>query len=1002
MKKITLLLLMLFSITAFSQIEIVENFDGISSGQIPANWTTNPSGSSGFRVTNSNFIGCGSAFIGQLHTTAGSSSSFTTQNFTGISNGTALTVSFSYNVFAQVSQFPPVQYVSPTTDWGSIVVEYSTDGGTNWNTITTITDADFTYTSETTCEAVSVPVGIIPNGSDFQARFTATTTNIVNFAQVFIIDDVSFTQVPTTAPNCDAQLTSPANGATDLLTDVTLEWNTATGLPDGYKVSVGTTSGGTDIANEVNITATSYDLTGLNWNTQYFVNIIPFNANGDASSGCVEETFTTRTEPIEGATCETAFQVTSFPYLNQNDTANFEDLYDSGPCSNSYMNGKDVFYEINPTMDMSINVEVSGIDNNGAGVHVVQDCIDTATTCLDWEGTFSSNGSTYNLNDLVLSAGNTYYVVLSNSSNSRTYNYNLLITQNSCINPTMTLSNVPDCNNSQYFVDVDVTYLGDATSLTLTDSEGNSNPNITATGVVQMGPYTSDSTITFALTNDQDSSCFFNDSTFFYCPPSNDECTGAISLTANTDDTCTITTSGTNAGATESMGFTSGCNAGAANDVWYSFVATAENMFIEYTNKVAIVGSSTSMRTEILEGSCGSLTSLTCSLTDYVPLNNLTVGNTYYIRNYGAFSGNQQSFDVCLSNFPSPPANDDCSNAIALSLSTDSNCGMSTIGTTVGATNSPESNCNDGDVWYTFTPATDGAFLFDGISGSEGRMQILEGTCAGGFTAISGSCNTNVTTNQTVILTGNTTYYVMVRNFSSSNPGSPHNICVYQLPDPAPNSDCSTPITFSESPDSNGANKITGNLDNAYYSPEGACSTTYESVWYEFTPTLTGTYNFELTRISGTTFFSVYDSNNCDTIDYLGGDINSCFENSDDANGTDQGPVVAGNTYLVSIQGGNGGSFEFFAYPEPSLTTADVELDNKFTYYPNPVEDSLNIEAKNIITNISVYNMLGQKVEEIAPNSLSQTLQMNSMTKGVYFVSITINNTTNTIRVVKR
>ena len=39
MKKITMYLVMLISITAFSQVEIVENFDTTPNNQVPAGWS---------------------------------------------------------------------------------------------------------------------------------------------------------------------------------------------------------------------------------------------------------------------------------------------------------------------------------------------------------------------------------------------------------------------------------------------------------------------------------------------------------------------------------------------------------------------------------------------------------------------------------------------------------------------------------------------------------------------------------------------------------------------------------------------------------------------------------------------------------------------------------------------------------------------------------------------------------------------------------------------------
>tara|TARA_R110002012_G_scaffold322083_1_gene554830 strand:+ start:8607 stop:10106 length:1500 start_codon:yes stop_codon:yes gene_type:complete len=476
MKKITFYLMMLLGVTAFSQIEIVENFDGLSNNQVPAGWSE-----TGLRASTS--FNCGGSGNGLIDAfTAAAQATATTQNYTAISNGTDITVSFSLNVFEQVSQFPPVQFNPPAAGWGSVALEYTTDGS-SWITALTIDDSSFTYIDNTTCVSVSpVNIGSIPSGSDFQARFVATVNNIATLAAIVVIDNVSITQVANTIPNCDSTLISPANGSITANPDITLTWTPATGLATSYKVSVGTTSGGTEIANEVSTTETNFALSGLDYETLYYVNIIPVNSFGDAMS-CTEESFTTRVAPIAGATCSSPLEILSFPYLDAaGDTNNFENNIDVSPCSNSYMRGKDVFYEITPTEDISINIDLANISNNGPSIHVVQGCPDVATECVAYVGTFNSGGA-LNLSDVVLFAGNTYFIVLSNSSASRTYTYSLIVQRNSCVSPEITLTNAPDCTNDQFSVDVDVTYLGSATTLTLSDDFASGTPAVTGIGL---------------------------------------------------------------------------------------------------------------------------------------------------------------------------------------------------------------------------------------------------------------------------------------------------------------------------------------------------------------------------------------------------------------------------------------------------------------------------------------------------------------------------------------
>ena len=93
-------------------------------------------------------------------------------------------------------------------------------------------------------------------------------------------------------PPC-THLTNPINGATDVPSNTALTWAAST-TATGYKLSIGTTPGGTDILNNVDVgNVTTYDPTGnLPYNVIIYVKITPYNAIGDADS-CAEESFTT-------------------------------------------------------------------------------------------------------------------------------------------------------------------------------------------------------------------------------------------------------------------------------------------------------------------------------------------------------------------------------------------------------------------------------------------------------------------------------------------------------------------------------------------------------------------------------------------------------------------------------------------------------------------------------------------------------------------------------------
>ncbi|PWI29121.1 hypothetical protein DI383_13300 [Flavobacteriaceae bacterium LYZ1037] len=88
----------------------------------------------------------------------------------------------------------------------------------------------------------------------------------------------------------------------------------------------------------------------------------------------------------------------------------------------------------------------------------------------------------------------------------------------------------------------------------------------------------------------------------------------------------------------------------------------------------------------------------------------------------------------------------------------------------------------------------------------------------------------------------------------------------------------------------------------------------------------------------------------------------------------------------------------------PTLYTLGVEEVslNNFTYYPNPVNNSLTLNAQKDIQNVAIYNMLGQEVLRTAPNTVNSEVDMSNLQPGAYFVKVTVENATKTIKVIKK
>ncbi len=133
-------------------------------------------------------------------------------------------------------------------------------------------------------------------------------------------------------------------------------------------------------------------------------------------------------------------------------------------------------------------------------------------------------------------------------------------------------------------------------------------------------------------------------------------------------------------------------------------------------------------------------------------------------------------------NFNTPPANDECANAISVAVNPDATCTSVVPGTVAGASASagPSSGCGtfDDDVWYSFVPTgTSHLISIQDVAGSTTDM-VFQVVDACGANANALGCSDP----QTALVTGFTpgnTYYLRVASWTSS-PGqtSTFNVCI--------------------------------------------------------------------------------------------------------------------------------------------------------------------------------------------------------------------------------
>lgn len=194
----------------------------------------------------------------------------------------------------------------------------------------------------------------------------------------------------------------------------------------------------------------------------------------------------------------------------------------------------------------------------------------------------------------------------------------------------------------------------------------------------------------------------------------------------------------------------------------------------------------------------------------------------------------------------------------------------------------------------------------------------------------------------------------------------------------------------------------TANTNLAALTCAGFTGNALDDVWYSF--------------VAGSTDVNITANVNFDAVLTLfSGDCNALIQ-EDCADATISGPTVEqisatgltiGATYYFRVYSFGGTTpanptFEFAVWTPQTLGNEDILANTTFSYFPNPVKNTLSLKAQNNIENVTVFNMLGQAVLKMSPNVSESEIDMQSLNSGTYFAQVTINNVTKTIKVLKQ
>lgn len=83
-----------------------------------------------------------------------------------------------------------------------------------------------------------------------------------------------------------------------------------------------------------------------------------------------------------------------------------------------------------------------------------------------------------------------------------------------------------------------------------------------------------------------------------------------------------------------------------------------------------------------------------------------------------------------------------------------------------------------------------------------------------------------------------------------------------------------------------------------------------------------------------------------------------------------------------------------------TLSTKNFTV-SKVNMFPNPVKNTLTIEANDTIQKVSVYTILGQEILNASPKSNSATIQTSYLKTGIYMVSTQVDGAISTSKFIK-
>lgn len=360
-------------------------------------------------------------------------------------------------------------------------------------------------------------------------------------------------------------------------------------------------------------------------------------------------------------------------------------------------------------------------------------------------------------------------------------------------------------------------------------------------------------------------------------------------------------------------------------------------------------------------------------------------------------------------NLFSQPPNDLIQNAIDLAYGPIPYTGTVVSFSTATNTNdnTPPSGCavSQPGVWYKFTATKNGTIGAGITLPSDAEVIFYEGSATGVTSGMqltyvnqaTNPCN-GATNLASIQATTGTTYYIYMNNLVDSD------VLINAT-------DVFAPPKNDLIENANSLNNISQYTENGIHfltrtntndGGQANCSTgSVPGIWYKFTAAANGQViagiNTPMDK-SAMIFYSAPNENATSGTDltYVNQASNPCDnDNITSINAT------AGTTYYIYVWQ------DSTPYADVSINLSDIMSTEEnvlegFEFYPNPVEDELNLNARSIIDKTSIYNITGKKVHAEKTGEKQAKLNLGKLSSGLYIMEIVSEGITARYKLVKK